>query len=271
MPELAISTTFVGYDDIIPYLPLFKEYGIRNIELRGYPPRIDYHDQAYLEKLKTGLKEHEMNVSSYHLPFHDRYLSSLDEKNRETAVATMLDSVKAALFLDVQCLILHPGGLFRNRKEREAGRSKSRASIKEVLRSSSESGIPLAMENMLPLRIGQDIDWLIGLRDEIDHEMLGICFDTSHANLLKKDLASLILKLGRRIINVHFSDNHGKKDEHLFPFYGTIKWEKVLSALKCSGFNRPWTLEIHQCDSIERMLAEALACHGKLMEIWEKA
>lgn len=270
MPALAISTTFTGYDDVIPHLSLMHRYGIRNLELRGFPPRINYQDQDYLRRLKDELSRLDISISSYHLPFHDNYLSDPNEEGRQKALQCILDSTEAADFLGAECLVIHPGGRYRNKKEKLVCQEQSRKSIAEIYAVTRELGLPLALENMLPPRVGQEFDWLLEAIADLDPYVCGICFDSSHANLCAGEPAQYIEHLGSRIINVHFSDNHGLKDEHLFPFLGEINWESLLRALKRTGYNRPLTLEIHQCDALEVMLTEAVVCHSKLLEIWER-
>ena len=53
-----------------------------------------------------------------------------------------------------------------------------------------------------------------------------------------------ITTLGSRIASIHVHDNHGAKDEHLWPGDGTIDWPATVKALKALGNSPATVLEI---------------------------
>ena len=57
------------------------------------------------------------------------------------------------------------------------------------------------------------------------------------------DLVKDIIMMGRHLVATHIADNKGRADEHLLPFYGTIDWEAVLSALSEMGYQGDLTYE----------------------------
>ena len=73
---------------------------------------------------------------------------------------------------------------------------------------------------------------------------LQVHLDFGHANLGKDDGASFCKHLGGHIRHVHFSDNHGREDEHLPLEAGNIDWKKAVSALKSIGYDETITLEV---------------------------
>jgi sugar phosphate isomerase/epimerase len=63
---------------------------------------------------------------------------------------------------------------------------------------------------------------------------VGVCLDLGHAHLTV-GIAEAISVLGNRIVSIHVHDNHGMKDEHLWPGDGTIDWKDTatrVNALK---------------------------------------
>ena len=52
------------------------------------------------------------------------------------------------------------------------------------------------------------------------------------SNYITVGVAEAIATLGARIISVHTHDNHGLKDEHLWPGDGTIDWTAAAKGLK---------------------------------------
>ncbi len=62
-------------------------------------------------------------------------------------------------------------------------------------------------------------------------DQIGVCLDLGHAHIAP-GIAEAIGTLGKRIAELHVHDNHGLKDEHLWPGDGTIDWPATLEALK---------------------------------------
>lgn len=60
---------------------------------------------------------------------------------------------------------------------------------------------------------------------------IGVCLDLGHAHITV-GVAEAIGTLGSRVGEVHVHDNHGIKDEHLWPGDGTIDWPTAVEALK---------------------------------------
>jgi sugar phosphate isomerase/epimerase len=53
-----------------------------------------------------------------------------------------------------------------------------------------------------------------------------------------------IATLGRRIASIHVHDNHGVKDEHLWPGDGSIDWKSAIPALQALATPPGIVLEI---------------------------
>jgi sugar phosphate isomerase/epimerase len=45
--------------------------------------------------------------------------------------------------------------------------------------------------------------------------------------------------------NIHVSDNHGEKEEHLPPGEGIIDFRSAFQALRANGYTGPCNLEFH--------------------------
>jgi sugar phosphate isomerase/epimerase len=73
---------------------------------------------------------------------------------------------------------------------------------------------------------------------------VGICLDLGHAHI-SGGIAEAIGTLGNRIATLHVHDNHGIKDEHLWPGDGTIDWPATMKALKALPTPPAAVLEIH--------------------------
>ena len=88
---------------------------------------------------------------------------------------------------------------------------------------------------------------LIGLCDAFgDPEHVGICYDFGHANLTGGCHRQNLNAIGKRLRAVHVQDNHGRSDEHLLPFFGSIDWEQAMLGLAESGYRGELTFEIQE-------------------------
>lgn len=73
---------------------------------------------------------------------------------------------------------------------------------------------------------------------------VGVCLDLGHAHITP-GVREAIVTLGKRIASVHIHDNHGVRDEHLWPGEGTIDWPAAAEALKKLDQPPAVVLEIH--------------------------
>ena len=60
---------------------------------------------------------------------------------------------------------------------------------------------------------------------------VGVCLDLGHAHITV-GVHEAIATFGSRIASVHVHDNHGTKDEHLWPGDGNIDWTAAVQGLK---------------------------------------
>ena len=121
---------------------------------------------------------------------------------------------------------------------------------RHFLEKCREYGISPAFENMpgqaAENRFGRSSEDLIMICDALQAYHTGICWDFGHGNLSFEDQTDEIPKMAGRITCVHVHDNRGKNDDHLMPFMGNIPWEKVLPAMKKTGFKSDLVLEVGQ-------------------------
>jgi sugar phosphate isomerase/epimerase len=73
---------------------------------------------------------------------------------------------------------------------------------------------------------------------------LGLNFDPSHLFPAGDMPHYVVLSLGDRIFNTHFSDNEGHTNAHWRPGRGKIDWKAIFAALRTIGYSGPITLEL---------------------------
>ena len=73
---------------------------------------------------------------------------------------------------------------------------------------------------------------------------LQMTVDLNHSNL-HEDLDTVIDNTRGLVKNIHVSDNHGEKEEHLPPGDGIIDFRRAFRALRAKGYSGPCNLEFH--------------------------
>ena len=268
--EIGISTGILYKNDLIESLQLIKEAGFDNIEVwtgiggEGKRVHYDYHNWDYTRRLKEKLKELTLRVVSLHAPFSEELdISQLEEERRDSAVSEIEKVIDVLEFLGGNILVFHPSTApshFENLVQKMYRLSQAKKSISEILKYCQDKPVKLALENQLPdILCGYSVD-LLKLIWEINSQKVGICLDTSHANL-SENVSDVVKKFKDWIINLHISDNFGTSDDHNIPGKGNINWQIFVQTLKLVEYKGVFVLELLEqgkgWDS-QKVLREAL-------------
>jgi len=103
-------------------------------------------------------------------------------------------------------------------------------------------GVNLLVENLLSEATTPE--HLVLILDLGHLNNVGICLDLGHAHITV-GVTEAIATLSNRIVSTHVHDNHGLKDEHLWPGDGTIEWTGAAKALQALTTPPAAVLEIH--------------------------
>lgn len=259
--ELGVSSMIFEYNDLIDHLEIMGKEGIFYVEVRGYPPRVDYHNKNYIKSLKDALVENNIKVHSYHLPFSPENgfdISLSDKAKMDHAVDEFKLSLDAMIYLGGKIAVLHPGGTINSSKEKEERYKNSRENIGRLLEYCEKIGVKLAVENMPSGKMGERVSDIHDLISGFDSEYIGICFDTSHANMTSGDAPNEIKKCSDKLFTIHVSDNNGKKDQHYLPFSGNIDWPSFWKELNNLNYNGVFMMEVtRHLENSRFMLQEA--------------
>ena len=85
----------------------------------------------------------------------------------------------------------------------------------------------------------------IELVDSLDSDLIGVCWDFGHANLMKYDKAKVLDAMGERVKIVHMHNNTEMCDLHIAPCIGTVKWEDMIPILAKNKFSGALSLEVN--------------------------
>lgn len=104
--------------------------------------------------------------------------------------------------------------------------------------------------------------------ERIPNRKYGLCYDTSHDNLVARPTV-ILQEFAGRLVATHISDNRGKRDDHILPFEGCFRWDKfsrIFSTIKYEGL---FLLEVEMNRSAftkpQQFLSEAFARGERLL------
>ncbi len=155
-----------------------------------------------------------------------------------------MDEVKRALETAEQIpfkhLVLHLG----DRGDAWNGRTLENAltAVEHLKAYARPLGVGLLLENIqnevtAPAHLLEILN--VGHFDDV-----GICVDLGHAHL-GEGVAPALESLSPRLLSSHIHDNHGERDEHLWPGDGTIDFPPAIAALRNAPKKPAGVLEIH--------------------------
>lgn len=181
-------------------------------------------------------------------------VASPDASRRASDLAQVRRDLDLCGALGIRTVVIHPGGYgeFATLSELRAVADLRRAAFAELADHCARVGVRLALENVADYgkgvwghrRFGAVMEELLDLITDIGSPHLGICLDTSHANMQGLNQPAAIRAAGDRLIALHISDNDGSGDQHRIPGYGTVEWAPLVTALREVGFRGDFNLEI---------------------------
>jgi len=232
----------------------FADSGWRNLEVSAEHGKVATQAENWRERLgnlRELCGENGITLWQMHAPL-ELNVADPDHQKRERDINTAMRWVEFAHELRLPHLVIHPGG--RQRAQSDEDKAEIFAlnvdAFERLAAVAGRFGVKFCIENMQE-RPNQD-NWRLGARisdineliDTVGSDSLGICFDSSHANVTGLDMSRAIHECGDRLLATHISDNDGSGDQHRMPFYGNINWGSVITALRDTKYEGLFNLEI---------------------------
>jgi sugar phosphate isomerase/epimerase len=205
-----------------------------------------------IEEVGRAAEDLGIKITQCHFPFAEThfpefYMNGISEIYDEC----MRRAYIAAGMLGVRYGVVHPRTYPEFNHEAKACLGANHAYYDKYIELGIKHGVGTAMENQLPFltrkmatRYCQHYDQLIELVDSYNDPMVGICWDTGHANQMQFDQGRALRAVGHRLKALHINDNHyGAFDEHLLPFIGDNDWNAIIEALVEIGYDGDLTYE----------------------------
>jgi len=226
--------------------------GAQAVEIFAARQHFDYTSREHVAELANWFRSNTLQPFSMHAPLYpDREMGRSGapgvnvlhpEKSRRIDA---MDEVKRALetaeHIPLRNLIVHLG----ERDDAWSPRSIEYAitALEHLGAFARPLGVRLLIENLLSEPTTPEHLKIILEMGHLDN--IGVCLDLGHAHVTV-GVAEAIGTLGKRIASVHVHDNHGLKDEHLWPGDGTIDWAAAADTLKKLEARPAIVLEISQ-------------------------
>jgi sugar phosphate isomerase/epimerase len=225
--------------------------GAQAIEIFAARQHFDYTSKTHVKEIALWFSANPVEPFSMHMPmFGDTEMGRggspavnvvHPEKSRRIDA---MDEVKRALEtaeeMPLRHLILHLG----EREDRWSPRTLEHAmtAIEHLQAFARPLGVKILLEN-LQNEVTEAVNLIEIVR--IGHfKDVGVCLDLGHAHI-GSGIAAAIGELSPLIRSVHIHDNHGQKDEHLWPGDGTIPWADTMKELRTSPQLSAAVLEIN--------------------------
>ena len=251
--ELGLMTGTFYNMDIFSALQKAVDYKIKNVEILVSKNHFDVTDTRQANEVREYIYDTNIDVYSVHAPhtpyWHNMDITLSDESGRREAVNIVkmcIDFIASLPDLPNKRVVVHPGGELRH-FDKFSQKTQFYKSFSEIVMYARSKNINIALENMLPHLFGGKLyDFTEILMPYRVFDNVGVCFDTSHANLTG-DIAGYLTTIleNFRIMEFHLSDNLGSRDDHLMPFDGEIDWTNVFRILQEHNGSRCFMFEIN--------------------------
>jgi sugar phosphate isomerase/epimerase len=239
--------------------------GFAAIELFATRSHFDYRDEAVVAELGRWLRETGLTLNSVHAPITDVFGGSgprttysnafSAHDRREAAVRETGVALAIARRIPFDVLVLHLGTPTNMSAGDDNYLAAAVRSLDEIRRLAEPLGVRVAVE-VIPNRLSDASSLVAILEDELDGSSTGICLDFGHAHLMG-DVADAVETVAEHIIATHVHDNHGRDDEHLVPYRGSIDWDRALVTMQKIGYEGTYLMELAGTGTATSVLEDA--------------
>lgn len=242
--DLAAEIEFIasnGFD----FIDLTLEYPKAHIDILD-------RKQALAELKASGLGV--VGHTTYYLPF-----GSPINSIREAAINDVIRSVEFLREAGAEIITVHPDpGV--GAVETKTTISFNALSFKIISDEASKHDVTIVVENVPG--IFSSVEALGSIFDSVP--ALGFHLDVGHAFIRRNRFRHLLSAFKDRLLHVHLSDNRWREDDHMPLGAGNIKWDEVVGAIKSTGYDATFTLEVFSDDR-----RYVLGSKDKLIELWQ--
>lgn len=248
--------------------------GAKTIEIFAARHHFDYADRSVVREIAQWFRSNEV-VATLHQPLYadaqwSRHVAptlnliDVEKSRRIDAMDEVKRAIESAEQIPFTSVVLHLGV----REDHWSARSleNSLTAIEHLKAFAHPLGVKVLLEN-LHNEVATP-EHLLEILKVGHFNTVGICFDAGHAHLSEIGLDGSFALLKPRIAELHLHDNHGTRDEHLWPGSGEIDWQIFARHAAELPAAVPVIVEIaHELEETAESVAEkAKAIFGMLEE-----
>jgi sugar phosphate isomerase/epimerase len=244
--------------------------GAQGVEIFAARQHFDYTSREAVAELAEWFHSNPVEAFSLHAPlFPDREMGRAgapavnvihpEKARRIDSMDEVKRAIESAEHIPLKHVVIHLGERDDTWSQRTI--EYSLTALEHLGAFARPLGVRLLVENLLSDATSPE--HLMSIL-EIGHlDNVGVCLDLGHAHITVGTVDA-VKALGSRVVSLHVHDNHGTKDEHLWPGDGTIDWDATAKALEALDTPPATVLEIsyslpdtpiEQTERIERSFA----------------
>ena len=228
----------------------------------GFFDRSDDELRTFFLKYRNAFEKHSISPSQMHAPY-PVYVYGNPKIADYMQKVVIEKSLMIANELQIPWVVIHPIKL-----QKTLGIEKERKMNIEYFSSliplTHKYNVGICLENLYESIGGRIIEgacanpndavWYVDtLNDMTGEENFGICLDTGHMQLVRREASEYIRIIGNRLKLLHIHENDGVSDLHNMPFtFGSTErakpnWDEFAKALGDIGFDGTLSFETFPC------------------------
>lgn len=219
-------------------LELAGRSGAEAVEIFAARQHFDYTSREHVRELAGWFRSNPLQAFSLHAPlWPDREMGRAgapavnvihpDKSRRIDAMDEIKRALETAEHVPFRHMVVHLGERYDSWSQRTM--EYAEAALEHLGAFARPLGVRVLIENLLSEPTTPE--HLVTILDLGHLDSIGVCLDLGHAHITVGILGAVSV-LGERIVSLHVHDNHGQKDEHLWPGDGTVEWPLVREALQ---------------------------------------
>lgn len=239
--------------------------GAEAIEIFGSRGHFNFADRQHVREIANWFKSTGVTFHSMHAPMHgdDDFgrsgapplnIAAVEKRDRIAAMDEIKRAIEVAETAPFQFLVQHVGvgGESASGQKMDAAMT----SLEHLRAFAKPLGVQLVVEN-IPNELSTP-EALVELLETARFTDIGVCLDVGHAHLAP-GVNHAFEALKERIRTTHVHDNHGERDEHLWPGAGSVDWKETLGLLRSAPHVPALMLEIEgvEGENVAEKMAES--------------
>ena len=248
--------------------------GVAGIEVFAMRGHFDYDNAQQVREIASwfasqdSVAAHSMHAPMFasgewgHFDSPALNIAGQDRKERIEAMDEIKRAIEVAEVIPFRFLVLHAG--ISGERFNEHKFEGALTSVEHLRAFAKPLGVQLLLEN-IPNELTAP-EKLVELIRTLHYEDVGVCLDLGHAHL-EPGVEAAIETLKPLIRSVHVHDNHGMKDEHLWPGEGSIDWKRTMELLRSAPQVPALVLEVEGDSSGDPGFGETVP--RKMLAAWK--